>query len=185
MLSAGLFTREVRKARHAALALELFHNFTLLHDDIMDNAPLRRGFPTVHEKWDVNRAILSGDAIFVLAQQLFLKTRTKHLKKILEIFQKASLEVCEGQMVDLDFEKKKYGEHPGAYENDPHENGRTHRRLIGDRRPDRGRFAGAGAADVPVWPGLRHGVPAPGRPARCVRVRKKVRQTDRGRYSFG
>ncbi len=84
-----------------ALGIELFHNFTLMHDDIMDAAPLRRGQPTVHEKWNVNTAILSGDAMLVKAYQLMAKR-----PDVSAIFSKYALEVCEGQQLDMEFERR-------------------------------------------------------------------------------
>lgn len=95
-------------AINAALAIEVFHNFTLLHDDIMDNAPLRRSKETVHIKWNPNIAILSGDAMFVISQQLMLKTASDQLIPCLELFNKTALEVCEGQQLDMNFEKQEY-----------------------------------------------------------------------------
>jgi len=86
------------------LGVEVFHNFTLLHDDIMDNAPLRRSKPTVHEKWNSNIAILAGDAMFVEACQLVMNAPTKSVKEVMQVFTKTALEVCEGQQYDMDFE---------------------------------------------------------------------------------
>lgn len=86
-----------------AVGVELFHNFSLIHDDIMDNSPTRRGKSTVHEKWDVNVGILSGDAMFALAMQLITKDFPEHAARLSEIFTQAALEVCEGQMEDMDF----------------------------------------------------------------------------------
>lgn len=88
-----------------ALAIELFHNFTLLHDDIMDEAPLRRGKPTVYKKWDKNIAILSGDALMVLAYDLLLEADHKDLKYLIKLFNRCALEVCEGQQFDMNFEE--------------------------------------------------------------------------------
>jgi geranylgeranyl diphosphate synthase type II len=88
----------------AALAVELFHNFTLMHDDIMDNAPSRRGHPTVHEKWNANKAILSGDAMFAMAYTLLSKCDEDLIPNLLELFNKTALEVCEGQELDMNFE---------------------------------------------------------------------------------
>lgn len=103
MMSAKLFSDNVKEAIPVALAVEIFHNFTLVHDDIMDNAPLRRCSMTVHEKWDVNTAILSGDAMMVNAYQLLSKVNPIHLPTVLEVFNKAAKEVCEGQQHDVDF----------------------------------------------------------------------------------
>lgn len=104
MLGANLFGVPGIKAINAALAIELFHNFTLIHDDIMDDAPLRRGKTTVHEKWDQDIAILSGDVLFVEAYSLLAKHEPKVLPKLLSIFTKTAREVCEGQQLDMDFE---------------------------------------------------------------------------------
>jgi len=106
LMAANLFSDEIEDAIYPAVAVEIFHNFTLLHDDIMDNAPLRRGKPTVHEKWNSNVAILSGDAMMIQAYQLLIKTRPELLTSILPIFNKTALEVCEGQQQDMDFEKR-------------------------------------------------------------------------------
>ena len=94
-------------ALNAALAIEALHNFTLVHDDIMDNAPSRRGRATVHAKWDENTAILVGDELVALAYRTLLKTKSPRLQKILQIFTKGLLEVCEGQGFDKEFEDRK------------------------------------------------------------------------------
>ena len=104
LLSNDLFGGKSVKAINAALAIEVFHNFTLVHDDIMDDAPLRRGETTVFKKWDANTAILSGDVMFVNSIQLLAKDNEKYLAEILTIFNKAAVEVCEGQQYDMDFE---------------------------------------------------------------------------------
>lgn len=105
LLSCYLFKGYYNHALPAALAVEVFHNFTLVHDDIMDNAPLRRGMPTVHEKYSVNTGILSGDVMLVHAFDLLLKLEDqKHFKKMLEVFTKLAVEVCEGQQMDMNFE---------------------------------------------------------------------------------
>lgn len=93
-------------AYHPAIGLELFHNFTLLHDDIMDQAPIRRGYPTVHTKWDINRAILSGDTMFALAGKMLLETHPRAVVEIQHLFFETAVEVCEGQQMDMDFEKQ-------------------------------------------------------------------------------
>lgn len=107
MLGCNLFGVPGLKAVNAAMAVELFHNFTLIHDDIMDSAPLRRGKETVHQKWNENVGILSGDALFVIAYQHLAKHDTDVLPRLLEIFSKTALEVCEGQQMDMDFETRK------------------------------------------------------------------------------
>ncbi|WP_107037340.1 polyprenyl synthetase family protein [Brumimicrobium mesophilum] len=104
MLGCHLFGAPGIKAVNAALAVELFHNFTLIHDDIMDDAPLRRGKTTVHEKWDRDIAILSGDVLFVEAYSLLAKHDTVVLPKLLNVFTRTAREVCEGQQMDMDYE---------------------------------------------------------------------------------
>jgi geranylgeranyl diphosphate synthase type II len=106
LMSANLFADEVEEVIYPALALEVFHNFTLMHDDIMDNAPLRRGNATVHEKWNTNTAILSGDAMMIQAYQLMCKAPAHNLKDILNVFSTTALEVCIGQERDMQFEKR-------------------------------------------------------------------------------
>ncbi|MAZ73541.1 MAG: polyprenyl synthetase [Flavobacteriaceae bacterium] len=106
LLTADFFGNDYEKAMHAALAVELFHNFSLIHDDIMDNAPLRRGKETVHEKWDVNTGILSGDAMLILAYQLFEAYEPAKFQELAKLFSKTALEVCEGQQYDVDFETR-------------------------------------------------------------------------------
>ncbi len=100
-----LFEGDLKKAIQPALGIEIFHNFTLLHDDIMDKAPLRRSKQTVHEKWNVNVAILSGDTMFVKACQLMMQVDTEIVKPVMELFHQTAIEVCEGQQLDMDFEK--------------------------------------------------------------------------------
>ncbi len=97
---------DMSKALPLALAVEIFHNFTLMHDDIMDVAPLRRGKVTVHEKWDANTAILSGDAMLVQAYIELSKVDQKHLAEVLDLFNRTALEVCEGQQRDMAFETR-------------------------------------------------------------------------------
>lgn len=106
LLSANLWLYNYQKVAKAALAVEVFHNFTLMHDDIMDQAPLRRGKPTVHEKWNANTAILSGDVMLVAAYQLFSDVEDKHYKTVIKRFNKTAAEVCEGQQLDMDYSKK-------------------------------------------------------------------------------
>ena len=106
LLICDLFGGNVTKSLDAALAIEVFHNFTLVHDDIMDNASLRRGKPTVFKKWDVNTGILSGDAMLILAYQFLENYDAVTLKKIISLFNKTALEVCEGQQLDMDFETR-------------------------------------------------------------------------------
>ena len=96
-----------QEALPASLAVELFHNFTLMHDDIMDKAPLRRGMVTVHEKYNENAAILSGDALFTAAYQAIELASPEVMPQLLKLLNKTSMEVCEGQQLDLDFEEQK------------------------------------------------------------------------------
>ncbi|MES2240231.1 MAG: polyprenyl synthetase family protein [Bacteroidota bacterium] len=104
LMSAEIFDASYEKALPAALAVEVFHNFSLVHDDIMDDAPLRRGNTTVHEKWDTNTAILSGDAMLILAYRYFEFYKPGIFRKLAKLFSKTALEVCEGQQWDVDFE---------------------------------------------------------------------------------
>ncbi|MDP2384929.1 MAG: polyprenyl synthetase family protein [Bacteroidota bacterium] len=104
LIGADLFNCDPGKAIHAAHAVELFHNFSLIHDDIMDNAPLRRGNATVHEKWNTNIAILSGDAMLVKAYQELNKCEACFLPQLLQLFNQTAIEVCEGQQLDMNFE---------------------------------------------------------------------------------
>src|SRR5258708_33999744 len=105
-LSYSLYKNDVEKIIPYTVAVEAFHNFTLLHDDIMDKAPLRRGKKTVHEKWNVNTAILSGDVMLVKVYEMFLDLDEKKLKAVLKIFNQCAAEVCEGQQLDMEFENK-------------------------------------------------------------------------------
>jgi geranylgeranyl diphosphate synthase type II len=106
MLGAELFDVSGKNAVNAAIAIELFHNFSLIHDDIMDAAPLRRKQQTVHTKWNTNIAILSGDVLLVKAYQEICKQDAKVLPRLLEIFNRTAIEVCEGQQLDMDFETR-------------------------------------------------------------------------------
>jgi geranylgeranyl diphosphate synthase, type II len=106
LMSAEVFDADYKLALPAALAVEVFHNFSLVHDDIMDDAPLRRGNETVHEKWNTNTAILSGDAMLILAYQYFEKYNTEVFRDLAKLFSKTALEVCEGQQWDVDFETR-------------------------------------------------------------------------------
>jgi geranylgeranyl diphosphate synthase type II len=105
-LGAELFGLQKEAVVNAALSVEVFHNFTLIHDDIMDEAPLRRAKETVHTKWNQNIAILSGDVLFVKAYQLLAKQDPKHLAELLHVFNRTAQEVCEGQQMDMDFESR-------------------------------------------------------------------------------
>ncbi len=106
LLSANAFGGSVERAMSAALAVEIFHNFTLVHDDIMDEAPLRRGKETVHQKWDTNTAILSGDAMVIEAYKQLALCGAEHLPELLDLFNRTSAEVCLGQQYDMDFEEE-------------------------------------------------------------------------------
>jgi geranylgeranyl diphosphate synthase type II len=106
LLATDLFGGSVTDSIKPALGIEVFHNFTLLHDDIMDNAPLRRGQAAVHEKWNVNAAILSGDVMFVQAFTLVTSCENKFLRDVLDLFNITAVEVCEGQQHDMDFESR-------------------------------------------------------------------------------
>lgn len=106
ILGQKLFSPTASEAYSQALSIELFHNFTLIHDDIMDNAPLRRGKKTVHEKWNSNIGILSGDALLIKAYQKLAEGAGGHLGALLEVFNTTALEVCEGQQMDMDFEER-------------------------------------------------------------------------------
>lgn len=98
------FSKEYKKALPAAASIEVFHNFTLLHDDVMDHANLRRGKETVHKKWNLNTAILSGDAMLIMAYKFLETYQGNQFKEIMQIFNKTALQVCEGQQYDVDFE---------------------------------------------------------------------------------
>ncbi|MDC6383787.1 polyprenyl synthetase family protein [Flagellimonas taeanensis] len=106
LMTTELFGGKAEDAMDAALAVEMFHNFSLVHDDIMDDAPLRRGKVTVHEKWDMNTGILSGDAMLILSYQFFESYPAEMYKELTSLFSKTAIEVCEGQQYDVDFETR-------------------------------------------------------------------------------
>lgn len=106
LMTAEVFGETAQKAMDAALSIEVFHNFSLVHDDIMDDAPLRRGQKTVHEKWNLNTGILSGDAMLIMAYQLFENYDSETFQSLAKLFSKTALEVCEGQQYDIDFETR-------------------------------------------------------------------------------
>jgi len=106
LMATDIFESDHKNALDAALAVEVFHNFSLVHDDIMDDAPLRRGQDTVHEKWDVNTGILSGDAMLINAYQLFENYEGETFRALAKLFSKTAIEVCEGQQYDVDFETR-------------------------------------------------------------------------------
>lgn len=109
LLLAGcdLFDGDCEQAINAAIGIEIFHNFTLLHDDIMDKSPMRRGKETVYKRWNENIAILSGDTMFALAYRYFLNTPHKNLQQILQVFTETAIDVCNGQQYDMNFETSK------------------------------------------------------------------------------
>jgi len=106
LMACNLFTEKIDHAIKPAIGLEIFHNFTLLHDDIMDHADIRRGKSTVHKKWNENAAILSGDAMFIKAYEYFLDVNSSNFREILKVFNNTALEVCEGQQYDMEFEER-------------------------------------------------------------------------------
>src|ERR1035437_468778 len=105
LMACNLYSDKIDEAVIPATGLEVFHNFTLVHDDIMDNAPVRRNVPTVHSKWNINQAVLSGDVMAFSANECFLQTPSRFLIKVFKVFNKAAIEVCVGQQLDIDFEK--------------------------------------------------------------------------------
>lgn len=104
LMGCDVFGENPQKALATAMAVEIFHNFSLVHDDIMDNAPLRRGNQTIHEKWNINTGILSGDAMLILAYQYFEQYKPEIFQELAKLFSKTALEVCEGQQWDIDFQ---------------------------------------------------------------------------------
>lgn len=105
LMACNLFSDKIDEAVIPATGIEVFHNFTLVHDDIMDQAPLRRNFPTVHNKWNVNQAVLSGDVMAFVANECFLQTPQRVMAKVFRVFNKAAIEVCVGQQLDIDYER--------------------------------------------------------------------------------
>lgn len=106
LLAYNLYKDDIKNVLPQALALEVYHNYTLLHDDLMDNSDMRRGKATVHKVWNENTAILSGDAMFVLAYRFLVKNSPEHLREILDLFSQTALEICEGQQFDMNFEER-------------------------------------------------------------------------------
>lgn len=106
LLSYYMFRDDIRQALPCAMGLEIYHNYTLLHDDLMDNADMRRGNMTVHKKWDANTAILSGDSMLVLSYQLMSQCPQEMLQQVIDTFTITALEIGEGQQYDMDFEKR-------------------------------------------------------------------------------
>jgi geranylgeranyl diphosphate synthase, type II len=105
LMACNLFSDKIDEVIIPAAGIEVFHNFTLVHDDIMDQAPIRRNFPTVHSKWNINQAVLSGDVMAFIANDCFLQTPPQYMLKVFRTFNKAAIEVCVGQQLDIDFEK--------------------------------------------------------------------------------
>lgn len=106
LMAAELFGVDYKKALNAALSVEIFHNFSLVHDDIMDAAPVRRGKASVHEKWDINTGILSGDAMLILAYSLLEEYEGESFRSLAKLFSTTAIRVCEGQQYDMDFETR-------------------------------------------------------------------------------
>lgn len=106
LLAYSLYRDDCERALPAALALETYHNHTLLHDDLMDNADVRRGMPTVHKKWDANTAVLSGDTMLIMACRKMMETPTPHLRELMDLFLRTQQEICEGQQYDVNFETR-------------------------------------------------------------------------------
>jgi geranylgeranyl diphosphate synthase, type II len=106
LLACEIYSGKTAPALDAAIAIEYFHNFSLMHDDVMDHASVRRGYPTVHEKYGLNTAILSGDALLTYAYNYLAKVPQQYLKQVLDTFNRTAIEVCEGQQMDMDFENK-------------------------------------------------------------------------------
>lgn len=106
LLAANMFGGEVDKSLKPAIGIEIFHNFTLLHDDLMDKSDMRRGMPAVHKKWDANTAILSGDAMLIESYRHIASVHSGILPQIISLFSQTAMEVCQGQQLDMDFEKR-------------------------------------------------------------------------------
>lgn len=106
LMVTDMYSGNYERALDAAMAVEVFHNFSLIHDDIMDAAPLRRGKQTVHEKWNLNTGILSGDAMLILAYKFFENYQGVMFKSLISLFSKTAIEVCEGQQYDIEFESR-------------------------------------------------------------------------------
>lgn len=106
LMAYNIYRDDIKKILDPALALEIYHNFTLLHDDLMDHAEMRRGKPTVHKRWDANTAILSGDVMISLADVYMSRVNDIHLREVMATFHKTSIEIAEGQQYDMDFENR-------------------------------------------------------------------------------
>lgn len=105
LMACNLFSDKIEDAILPSAGIEVFHNFTLVHDDIMDHSSVRRGFSAVHQKYNINQGILSGDVMAFIANECFLQTPANHLLKVFRVFNKAAIEVCVGQQLDMDYEK--------------------------------------------------------------------------------
>lgn len=105
LMACNLFSDTVDDAVLPAIGLEVFHNFTLVHDDIMDQAPLRRNLPTVHNKWSLNQAVLSGDVMAFIANECFLQAPARFMAEVMRVYNRAAIDICIGQQLDMDFEK--------------------------------------------------------------------------------
>ena len=136
LMACNIYNNSIENAIKPALGLEVFHNFTLLHDDLMDEADKRRNKPTVHKVWNANTAILSGDAMLIAAYQLIGSTEHGHLKQVLDLFTQTAAEICGGQQFDMEFESRGHRRRrsrPSAGAELPrlargrHERGRIHR----------------------------------------------------------
>ena len=167
LMGYNLYGDDTKKALPAAFAIELFHNFTLMHDDIMDNAPLRRGKPTVHVRYDRNTAILSGDAMLILAYRYLMSVDAdaRVCTEAINIFNRCALEVCEGQQMDMDFENRSFT-----------------RRCIGNRRHHWRCEAGRRKASVRIWPKTGHFFSAAGRYSGQFRRSGDIRKESRRRH---
>ena len=108
LMAYNLYKEDVSSIYDPATAIEVYHNYTLLHDDLMDRADMRRGKTTVHKVWNDNTAILSGDAMLVLAYQYMAASSSEHLKEVMDLFSLTALEICEGQQMDMNFESREY-----------------------------------------------------------------------------
>ena len=108
LMSCNLFTDNITEAVQPAAGIEILHNFTLVHDDIMDNASVRRNFPTAFAKWGLNQALLSGDVMMFLANECFLQLPADKIQTVLKIFNSTAIQICQGQQLDMDYEKKDF-----------------------------------------------------------------------------
>jgi geranylgeranyl diphosphate synthase, type II len=173
LMGYHLFREDYSPALPLAYALEIFHNFSLVHDDIMDAAPLRRNQQTVHMKWNTNLAILAGDVMLIKAYDYLLQLPEKeHVVPIISAFNRVAREVCEGQQMDMNFELRKdvsIAEYIRMIELKTSV-------LVG------GALEMAGLAFVPIWPQHRHRFPNSRRLARCFWRNRRGGQTNRWRY---